>query len=251
MCKWCIFGGTTEGRELAQWFAENHIEAYVSVATEYGAQLLPGSEYLHVSTERLDQTGMEKIFREKSIQYVIDATHPYAVEVSKNIIDACQNQRIKNYRIIRSSNDEIAKGRYFNSISEAAGFLNQCRGRALITTGSKEIAEFLKVKNYSQRCTVRILNVPEIAEMCRNMGFIKIIAERGPFSVECNIRHLKESGAEYLVTKDSGSAGGFDEKIKAALFCNVIPIIIRRPKEMGIFPDEMMRIIADLEKKNE
>lgn len=95
MCEIFIFGGTTEGRVIAEWCVNHRIKAFVSVATDYGSKLLPKSEYLEVLENRLDSEQMMRIFREKEISIVIDATHPYAVEVSKNISEACSECGVK------------------------------------------------------------------------------------------------------------------------------------------------------------
>lgn len=54
MCRLLIFGGTSEGRELAEFCADNKIDAYISVTTDYGAELLPESDNIKILTGRLD-----------------------------------------------------------------------------------------------------------------------------------------------------------------------------------------------------
>ena len=71
-----IAGGTTEGRKLAHYADRCHIRAYVSVATEYGASLVPDSPFVTVVTGRMDEGEMESFLREQAIAQVIDATHP-------------------------------------------------------------------------------------------------------------------------------------------------------------------------------
>ena len=55
MCDVLIFGGTTEGRKIAEYISRHHISGYVCVATEYGESLLPQNEYVRVSHERLKE----------------------------------------------------------------------------------------------------------------------------------------------------------------------------------------------------
>ena len=71
-----IAGGTTEGRKLAHYADCCHIRAYVSVATDYGASLVPESPFVTVVTGRMDEGEMETFLREQAIAQVIDATHP-------------------------------------------------------------------------------------------------------------------------------------------------------------------------------
>ena len=68
---------------------------------------------------------------------------------------------------------------------------------------------------------------------------------QGPFSKEMNEATLRQYECQYLVTKDSGKAGGFQEKIDAAFACGVIPVIIGRPvQEEGISLTECKRMLA-------
>ena len=85
-----IFAGTTEGRMLAQYASQNGIGCYVSTATEYGKSILEGLEGVECISGRMDQKKMETFIGEHGIRLVIDATHPFAVEVSENIKAACE-----------------------------------------------------------------------------------------------------------------------------------------------------------------
>ncbi|MCM1007622.1 MAG: precorrin-6A reductase [Ruminococcus flavefaciens] len=246
MCEIFIFGGTTEGRVIAEWCVNHRIKAFVSVATGYGSKLLPESEYLEILENRLDSEQMMRIFREKDISIVIDATHPYAVEVSRNISTACYECGVEKFRIIRNNSQDFGDAICFDDISGIISYLNQNPGNALITTGSKEISKFCGVDHYQERCIVRILDVPEIVEQCSGMGFHNIIAERGPFSLEKNSQHIIDFSADFVVTKDSGETGGFHEKLMAAKLCGAVPLIIKRPVEEGIMLDKMLEILEEI-----
>ena len=91
MCKVIVFAGTTEGRQLAQFLEKRQVSAHICVATEYGEQLLGENENLEISHERLDKTQMEELILKNQKPLVIDATHPYAAEVTKNIQAACES----------------------------------------------------------------------------------------------------------------------------------------------------------------
>ncbi len=98
-----IAGGTTEGRKLAHYADRCHIRAYVSVATEYGASLVPDSPFVTVVTGRMDEGEMESFLREQAIAQVVDATHPYATAVTANIRQACRAVGVPYRRIQRRS----------------------------------------------------------------------------------------------------------------------------------------------------
>ena len=73
-----------------------------------------------------------------------------------------------------------------------------------------------------------------------------LIAMQGPFSKELNAAMLRQYDCRYLVTKDSGKAGGFEEKIQAATECGAIPVIIGRPvQEKGISVKECKRMLPE------
>ena len=106
-----IAGGTTEGRKLAGYAARFQIKAYVSVATTYGASLLPVSPYITVLEGRMDRGEMEEFLREKGITLAIDATHPYATAVTDNIKGACQKAGVPYRRINRRAGTYRTDGR--------------------------------------------------------------------------------------------------------------------------------------------
>ena len=80
-----IFSGTTEGRRLAETLVKNGIFCHVCVATEYGVQAMESSELMQVHMGRLDVDAMKELYADIRPDVVIDATHPYAKEVTANI----------------------------------------------------------------------------------------------------------------------------------------------------------------------
>lgn len=240
MCKVLIFGGTTEGREIAEYCAARGIASLSSVATKLGAELLPdGAE---VTVGRLDIDGMTELIR-RGFSLVIDATHPYAEEASANIKAACEVVGVRYFRVIREGGAEY--GEVVFDTDELVKRLNALSGVILSTLGSKEAAALTKVSDYAERVWLRILPNAENIEHCVSLGFdrAKIIAEKGPFSFERNVEHIKLSGAAVLVTKNSGAAGGYPEKAAAARECGAMLITIGRPRESGISLDEMKALI--------
>lgn len=112
------------------------------------------------------------------------------------------------------------------------------RPNILITTGSKELAPYTRIPDFSARCYVRALPTVEALEKCQQLGFRRehLILMQGPFSEEMNVAQLRYADAGYLVTKASGETGGFPEKCEAALALGVEVVCIGRPKEVSI-PD--------------
>lgn len=249
-----IFAGTTEGRNLAQYLGRQQICCHVCVATEYGEQLIEESSYIKVHAGRLTSEQMESLIQQEQIEVVVDATHPYAVAVSENIKKSCGETHVPYKRLLRSSiqvecEEDVI---FVDSVEEAVSFLNTVSGKVLVTTGSKELAKFTVIDQYEERIYARVLSTPEVAKSCAELGFIgrHLICMQGPFSEELNVAMLRQIGADYLVTKESGKAGGFEEKIRAAKKAGAKAVIIGRPRaEEGISLDEMKKWILREEGK--
>ena len=184
MCRLLIFGGTTEGRQLSEYCASKCIAADVSVATDYGASLLPDGIDVHCG--RLDSGQMTELIR-RGYSAVIDATHPYAVEATENIRRACAVTGTRYLRLVRRSS--VSYGKKVSDMDELIDVLNGTDSTVLSTLGSKSLLALSDVRNYRERIWVRVLPGAEALAQCRELGYdeTRIIHEKGPFSVEQNI----------------------------------------------------------------
>lgn len=231
-----LFAGTTEGRQIAEALADQPVKLTVSVATENGETLIEPAANLTVMHGRKNAEEIEALIRETQAQLLIDATHPYAVEVTKTLKAVSQATGTDYIRVLRGVED--ADGCVFVDDTDAAvRYLNETEGNALLTVGSKELSRYTAVRDFGTRLFARILPVKESADAAFQLGFSgkNLICMQGPFSEEMNEATIRATGAKYLVTKDTGSAGGFAEKIAAAKACGVTPIVIRRPvEEQGV-----------------
>ena len=118
-----IFAGTTEGRKLTEYLAGHAVRVHACTATEYGRSLLPEGTNVTVSGRRMDGGQMERLMREFQPEYVVDATHPYADEASRNIREACGRCRRTYLRLIRESSPVTVS----SSVPVTSGWL--CRER--------------------------------------------------------------------------------------------------------------------------
>ena len=249
MCKVIVFAGTTEGREIAEFLDRKGIPAHICVATEYGEQLLQGGQNLEISHERLSAEEMELLIKEKKCEMVIDATHPYAAEVTINIKKACEAAEVSYIRVLRENQENQNSGDclYADSVEDAVALLEHTKGNILATTGSKEAAKYTALTDYENRVFLRVLSLPDVVKQCKDLGFQgkNLICMQGPFSEELNIAMLRQWNCKYLVTKMSGATGGFQEKIDAARTCGCIPVIIGRPlKESGMSVNKCKRVLC-------
>lgn len=233
MCKICVFAGTTEGRELVDFLTSQGVSVFACVATEYGGQMMPARDNLTVSAKRLSEEEMESLFRTEGFELVVDATHPYASEVTENIARACEACGVEYLRLVRRSGSQAEDAVYCASIDQAVAYLNTREGNILLSTGSKELSKFTGIDRFSDRVYARVLPMEESLRLCENAGLkpSHILAMQGPFSQELNIAMLKSVGAAFFVTKDSGRTGGFQEKVDASHATGATLLVIGRPPQ--------------------
>lgn len=242
-----VFAGTVEGRKITEYLCGNQVRVTASVATEYGGELLKVIEGLNIAKGRLDFHGICGLLKEEKPEIVVDATHLYACEITANVKRACQEAGLPYLRILRDTK-AAEEAVYVNSVKAGAEYLNRTEGNIFITTGSKELGEYTAIKDYRERCYARVLSLPQVVTMCDDLGFrgSHLIAMQGPFSKEINIAMLKQVNASYLVTKESGISGGFEEKCQAAAECGVTLVVIGKPgEEEGISLKEGYRYLAE------
>lgn len=254
-----IFGGTQEGRLLAEFCRDEDIDFAVSVATAYGEQILENTAIWggKVHAGRMNAQEMAQWITREAITAVVDATHPFARAVSKEIRSACIITKTEYLRLLREETEEKSSDAFFlswvSSFEEAAARLKQellCspEKKALLTVGSKELACFAAEKALLPRIFVRVLPSVEAIKTCQDAGFYgkQIIAMQGPFSTELNKALIRTVQASFLVTKESGKTGGFEEKIRAARECGCQVIAIKRPKEHNCEEDEHGKSLEEI-----
>ena len=95
MNKVVLFGGTTEGRKLAEYCSRHEILTLVCVVSDYGAGLVPESPWIRVRKEAMGRQEMEELLDREKPGLVLDCTHPYASAATENIRQACS--RLGNF----------------------------------------------------------------------------------------------------------------------------------------------------------
>ena len=165
-----LFAGTTEGRRIAEALADQPVTLTVSVATEYGETLIAPAGNVRVLFGRKNADEIEALISETQASLLIDATHPYAVEVTKTLKAVCASTGTEYVRVLRGASD--ADGCVFVDDTEAAvRYLNGAEGNVLLTVGSKELARYTAVRDYKTRLFARILPVKESADAAFSLGF--------------------------------------------------------------------------------
>lgn len=232
MKKVLVFAGTTEGRELAELLADSNIKCSVCVATDYALELM-NDKRLDVHCGRLTEEEMEVLMRDGKFDVVVDATHPYAQIVSQNVRQAADMESISLIRLRRSTESAEEGFVSFKTHEECSAWLSFQTGNILLTTGSKDLGSYAKNETIKNHLFVRVLPGEESIRLCTANGITgrQIIAMQGPFSAQMNECILREYSIDWMVTKISGHAGGFEEKVEAAKKAGVGVCAILPPLE--------------------
>ena len=259
-----IFSGTTEGRWLSEKLCAMGQPHMVCVATTYGKEMMQENSLARVHVGRMDTEEMTRFLQAEGYgrgDLVVDATHPYAVSASKNIKEAAGKTHCRYLRVVRApesapgdpATEDDKTGEYgqihvYGTTLECALALNECSGNILLTTGSKDLGLFCRnvPEEVKKRLYVRVIPSPESLYLCQAEGIEPdhVIAMHGPFGLELNLALIRQYQIRHLVTKESGSAGGFEEKIKAAGAAGAVSHVICRPsEETGMSAEEALREI--------
>ena len=236
MKKPLIFSGTTEGRTLSEKLTASGISHIVCVATEYGELVMEPSTLADVRKGRMTALEMYDLMKFEADK-VFDATHPYAADVSHNILTACLASDKEYVRILRDTDSEMfpedADIHAFENAAACTKALAETEGNILLTTGSKELGIYAADENLRNRLYARVLPSHESISLCEDAGLSgkHIIAMQGPFSMETDLALIRQFDIKILVTKSSGSAGGAPDKVKAAAKAGIPIYMIGRPSE--------------------
>lgn len=230
-----LLAGTKDGRDLAQYLESKGFEVLATAVSAYGGNLLQSSGVEEVLAKGLSATELKKIILEKKIRAVVDATHPFAQEISRQAIEisgelALPYLRYERLEVLLPDSPLIHR---VNSVEEGAKKAFSLGEKVFLTTGSKTLDIFLKEqKNGQARIIVRVLPDPKVLEKCFSLGLTPkdIVAIQGPFSKELNSAFYRQYQIDVLVTKESGLIGGVDSKIDAALDLDIPVVVIQRPK---------------------
>jgi len=228
-----VLAGTSEGRQAAIDLEKEGLKVMAATATTYGGEMLQKDFQGEISTRPLDLEAMMELINLKGVIKVIDATHPFAEEVSKNAREACRLAGIEYERLEREGSDIKTGGGvlFARDTEEAVQLASGYKGNIFLTVGSSKLEHYTRSLD-PDRLIVRILPVKASLEKCLDLGIPpkNIIAMQGPFDEEINKLLFRRYQAVLIITKDSGPAGGVAEKITAARALNIPVILISRPQ---------------------
>ncbi len=222
-----LIGGTSESIKIANLLALANLNVLVSTTTTYGAQLAALQNIKVIKKEML-LNDMLDVIKINKINTTIDASHPFAQNVSKNAIKACHKSNIQYIRFEREVTP-IINGVYYNTYEQICDVLKSTNGNILFTIGSKNINQFKSLQ--SERLIARVLPVNDSLELCKDAGLKahQIIAMKGRMTKDTNKAIMLEYKIKHLVTKDSGEEGGVIEKVDAANELGIKIHVLKRP----------------------
>lgn len=227
-----VFAGTRLGREVVGKLLQQGEEVIVSTATKYGGELYKKHEKLIINSKKLNLDEMTKLVLNYPIDEIIDATHPYAVNVSDNIKECSKMLDIPYKSVERDSymaENDCKDIIILDTYQKASEYILENKGNTLLTIGSNNLHLFSR--NDKSRIWIRVLPTSQVLEKCEKLGFNpkNIIAIQGPFSYNINKAFYMEYDIDFIITKDSGKSGGTEEKIASALDMGIQVIMINRP----------------------
>jgi precorrin-6A/cobalt-precorrin-6A reductase len=230
-----ILGGTGEAAALARGVLARFGDAIEVTTALAGRTRHPGPIAGQVRIGGFGGTaGLADYLATQRIDRLIDATHPFAAEISSAARLACDQVRVPRLLLVRPAWRRHPLDRWIevDSIEAAAQIVGRVGRRALLTVGAGEIAAFATAN--SVRFVVRMIDPPRERPPLR---FHEIVLGRGPFAL-AEERHLLERHAiDVLVCKASGGAAT-EAKLVAARELSLPVIMVRRPPvERGLAVD--------------
>jgi len=231
-----VLAGTQDGRELVKFLLDNGYDVAASVVSRYGGDILAhacGQRCL-INDQPLDEKALKGYLGLHDIRVLVDASHPYAANVSRNAMSVCREMGVPYVRYERDlSGLDYHRISVVHSYEEAAETASSLGKRIFLTTGSRNLERFVhNSKLTGCELTVRVLPTAEVIALCESLGLDAghIVAVQGPFSKELNVELFRKYGAEVIVTKNSGTIGGTDTKLAAARELELPIVLIDRPK---------------------
>ena len=217
-----LLGGTEEAYRLAEKITQTGWRCLTSLAGITRNPRIPPGELIQGGFGGAE--GIGDFLREQSISALIDATHPFAEQISRNAVEACEKTQVPLLRLERPSWPLRPGWEIKANLGEAALFFQDKKERIFLTIGRQEADEFRVSR--SSYFLVRMIDPPEAPLKIENH---ELLLMRGPFDVESERRILRDHRIDWLVTKNSGGESGLS-KLTAAEEEGVNVCIIDRPR---------------------
>jgi precorrin-6A/cobalt-precorrin-6A reductase len=226
-----ILGGTGEATALhdalAQDFGDEGLEVVSSLAGRTAAPRMPSGKVRRGGFGGAG--GLARWLREHEIDMVVDATHPYAVQISANAHAACTMAGVERVLLWRQPWTPQPGDNWINvpDAATAAEILPSVGRRAFLALGVGELSLFRDVPGVWLMS--RVAERPDPQSPAPGL----VIVARGPFDAEAELRLLREQAIDVLVSRNSGGDATVG-KIAAARELGIPVVMIDRPpREAG------------------
>lgn len=218
-----ILGGTLEARRLCRHLADRGIRGQVSLA---GRVERPVPQALPQRTGGFGGVaGLARFLRDAGISHVIDATHPFAAQMSTHAVAACAEVGVPLIALTRPPWDAQPGDRWIRvpDINGAVAALDRPAARVMLAVGRMHLTEF--APNPQHFYLLRLVDPPG-----RALPFADChaVIDRGPFSVAGDLALMRDHRIDLVVSKNSGGTGAA-AKIHAARALGLPVIMIDRP----------------------
>lgn len=231
-----LMGGTSEARAILPVLLEEGGVVLLTMATDYSYNLDDEDPQgrVQIMRKRLGKEAMVELLKSSNVHCLVDATHPFAIEASETAMKACREVEIPYIRFQRPESPlpESPLMHRADNVKEAARLACQLGDTIFLTTGTKDLNRLCReTKMQGKKVLARVLPYTESIRKCLEEGIEQnnIIAMKGPFSARLNASLWVDRGADVVITKQTGKAGGLDEKIEAALETGIHLVVINRP----------------------
>lgn len=225
MKKVLILGGTGEATQLAASSATiPQIEIISSLA---GRTTNPISPIGNVRIGGFGgQTGLTDYIKQMNIDILIDATHPFAAQISFNAAIATESTNIPRLMLIRPTWEKLPEDRWIevDSVESAATTLKTQAKRVFLTVGKQQLPAFAQLKGIW--FIMRLIELPPTSTALLPPG--EFICDRGPFSLPNEREILQKYNIDTIVSKNSGGDATI-AKIIAARELGIPVVMVNRP----------------------
>lgn len=242
MTRLLLLGGTTEASRLAALLARARIPAVFSYAGRTGA---PKPQPLPTRIGGFGgAAGLAAFLKTENITHVIDATHPFAAQISRNAMAACAQTSLPLLTIERPAWQPGA-GDLWTCVPDlpaAIAALPQAKTRVFLAIGKQNLAPFAARDHHY---LLRLVDPPKTP---LPLPDCTVITARGPFDIAGDTALMRAHAITHLIAKNAGGEGA-SAKLSAARDLGIQVIMIDRPalraRQIAASPDEAMTWLAD------
>ncbi|MDR3164935.1 MAG: precorrin-6A reductase [Synergistaceae bacterium] len=235
-----VLGGTSEGREAAAALLERGFSVTVSVTREAGAATVPkGAGMIVGARDWRDWSDMlDDPVSKGSTLGVVDATHPFAEDASREITSACEAVGIPLCRYLRKEEfpEDAVTAADLNEAVERAIEMTFMGDVIFLAIGTNDLKAVMpRIREFQRGVLVRMLPMVESIRLAERAGLQpkEIIASWGAGNADFNEALCRDRGVRVMVSRDSGVQGGVAEKAEAARRLGIPLVLVSRPEEIS------------------